>query len=239
VVAALAHIPIPSGDKAARRALDVATGAGHTGLYLASQGWQVTLADLSAAMLARAEEAARERGLSVQTQQHAAEVFPYPNDSFELVSCRVAAHHFSDVAAFVREAARVLVPGGYFLLIDGAVADDQPVAEDWMHQVEKLRDPSHHRFITPRVWRSLCESAGLTVLSAELFPFKQPDIEWYFETAATPPQNREAVLRLIETAPPESRSLFRLGEEEGKIVWWWQRLTLVARNYLQFPLPRS
>jgi SAM-dependent methyltransferase len=33
------------------RALDVATGAGHTGLYLASVGWQVTLADISSAML--------------------------------------------------------------------------------------------------------------------------------------------------------------------------------------------
>ncbi len=25
-----------------------------------------------------------------------------------------------------------------------------------------------------------------------------------------------------------ARILFRLGEEDGKIVWWWQRLTLVA-----------
>jgi 2-polyprenyl-3-methyl-5-hydroxy-6-metoxy-1,4-benzoquinol methylase len=47
------------------RALDVATGAGHTGLYLASAGWQVTLADLSTAMLERAAAAARERGVTV------------------------------------------------------------------------------------------------------------------------------------------------------------------------------
>src|SRR5271170_8508169 len=59
------------------RALDVATGAGHTGLYLAGAGWQVTLADISTAMLERTSAAAKERGLHVETRQHAAEAFPY------------------------------------------------------------------------------------------------------------------------------------------------------------------
>jgi hypothetical protein len=55
-------------------------------------------------------------------------------------------------------------------------------------------------------------------------------LNWYFETAATTPENRKKVLRLIDEAPVSARRLFRLGEEEGRIVWWWQRLTLVARK---------
>lgn len=226
VVAALAKIPATGG----RRALDVATGGGHTGLYLAEHGWRATLADLSAAMLERAKEGARERGLTVETRQHPAEEFPYLDASFDLVTCRVAAHHFSDVAAFVREVARVLVPGGHLLLIDGSIADDEPIAEAWQHDVEKLRDPSHGRFLSPRVWASHCAAAGLTVLSSELFPFKQPDLAWYFETAGTSPENRAAVTRLIDSVPPEAKRLFRLTQEDGKIVWWWQRLTLIARK---------
>src|ERR1700690_2578447 len=105
------------------RALDVATGAGHTGLFLAGAGWQVTLADISTAMLERASASARERGLQVETQQHTAESFPYADSSFDLVTCRVAAHHFSDPGAFVCEAARVLKTGGAILLIDGSVED--------------------------------------------------------------------------------------------------------------------
>src|ERR1017187_1502296 len=212
------------------RALDVATGAGHTGLCLAGAGWQVTLADISTALLERAATTARERGLHVETRQHAAESFPYAKDKFDLVTCRVAAHHFSDPAAFVRETARVLKPDGALLLIDGSIEDVQPVAEEWIHAIEKLRDPSHHRFLTQRNWIRLSEEAGLSVAFCELQPFKQPDLNWYFDTAGTTPENRAKVLELVSHAPPEPRNLFRLGEQDGKIVWWWQRLVLAARK---------
>ena len=223
---ALEAIPLPPKAKV----LDVATGAGHTGLYLAGLGHDVTLADIARPMLERAAKAASDRGLTVQTQQHAAEQFPNPDESFDLVTCRVAAHHFSSPESFIHETARVLKTGGYFLLIDGSVEDGQPEAEAWSHAVEKLRDPSHHRFLTPGNWARLCEAAGLAVTQRELHPFKQPDLNWYFETAATPPGNRRKVLELIAAAPNFARRLFRLGEEEGKIIWWWQRLTLIARK---------
>ncbi len=210
--------------------LDVATGAGHTGLFLASLGHDVTLADIALPMLERAAGTAAQRGLSVRTRQHAAEEFPYPGNSFDLVTCRVAPHHFSSPAKFVSETARVLKPGGWFLLIDGSVEDDQPEAEAWAHSVEKLRDPSHNRLLTPRAWAKLCEAGGLTVRTSELQPFKQPDLNWYFETAATSPENRRQVLDLVAHAPESARKLFHLGEEHGKIVWWWQRLTLTAQK---------
>lgn len=226
VRAALAHMTLP--DRA--RVLDVATGGGHTGILLASLGHDVTLSDLAQPMLDRASEGARERGLTVQARLHSAEQLPDADGAFDLVTCRVAAHHFSSPETFVRESARVLRPGGWFLLIDGTVEDDQPEAEEWSHAVEKLRDPSHHRFITPRIWEKFCTDAGLRVVHSGLTPFKQPDLNWYFETAATTPENRRQVLELVHHAPESARKLFRLGEEDGKIVWWWQRLSLVAHK---------
>ncbi|HEY0552372.1 MAG TPA: class I SAM-dependent methyltransferase [Verrucomicrobiae bacterium] len=226
VRAALEHMALPKRA----RVLDVATGGGHTGLMLAGLGHEVTLSDITQAMLDRAGAAARERGLSVETRLHSAEAFPYAKESFHLVTCRVAAHHFSSPETFVKETARVLDAGGWFLLIDGTVEDDQSEAEEWSHQVEKLRDPSHHRFITPRTWNDYCAATGLRVVHSGLTPFKQPDLNWYFETAATSPENRRKVLELVRAAPGPARKLFRLGEEDGKIVWWWQRLTLVAQK---------
>lgn len=226
VTAALEKIVIPG--KA--RVLDVATGAGHTGLHLASLGHEVTCADIAEPMLERVREGAEERGLSVETRQHAAEELPYADATFDLVTSRIAPHHFSSPEKFIAETARVLKPGGWFLLIDGSVQDDEAEAEEWLHQVEKWRDPSHHRLLTPRAWTQLCAQSGLQVQSAELKRMKQPDLEWYFETAATSPENRTRVRELIARAPDSARRLFELGEEDGKIVWWWPRLTLIARK---------
>jgi ubiquinone/menaquinone biosynthesis C-methylase UbiE len=224
VDAALRLVPAP----ASRNALDVATGAGHTGLCLARHGWRVTLADISPSMLEQAATAAREAGHRVETRQHTAEEFPYADATFDLVTCRVASHHFSSPELFVRESARVLRSGGSLLVIDGSVEDDHPVAEEWIHQVEKLRDPSHVRFITPRQWTQLCAAAGLRVLHANLEPMKQPDLDWYLDVAGTPPDARARIRQLVESAPPAAYAWFHLSEEAGKIVWWWQRLTLVA-----------
>jgi ubiquinone/menaquinone biosynthesis C-methylase UbiE len=222
---ALPHLHVSRGQKL----LDVATGGGHTGLFFGKLGMEVTLADISASMLENAAALAAEEGLTVATRQHEAEKFPYPDASFDLVSCRVAAHHFSCPASFVTETARVLKPGGHFLLIDGTVEDGHEAAEEWSHQVEKLRDPSHNRFITPLKWTHLCGHAGMRVVHQELQPFKQPDLEWYFKTANTSAENREKVLELVRQAPEDAKTLFKLNpDDEGKITWWWQRLVLVA-----------
>jgi ubiquinone/menaquinone biosynthesis C-methylase UbiE len=226
VRAAAETIPLP----ARARVLDIATGAGHTALFFAALGHDVTAADIAPPMLERVREAACKRGLPITTRLHPAEKLPYADGEFALVTCRVAAHHFSSPPDFVRETARVLARDGHFLLIDGSVADDQPEAEAWIHEVEKLRDPSHNRFLTPRAWSELCERNGLAVQSAPLTPFKQPDLNWYFETAATPAQNREQVRRLIESAPAAAHALFQIAEEDGRTVWWWQRLTLIAKK---------
>jgi ubiquinone/menaquinone biosynthesis C-methylase UbiE len=229
VAHALQSIPLPPAAKV----LDVATGAGHTGLYLASLGCDVTLADLTQPMLDKAARTAAERHLTVKTALHPAEQLPYPGESFDLVTCRVAAHHFSSPEKFIAETARVLKQGGCLLLIDGTVPDGEPAPQAWLHAVEKLRDPSHNRFLTPREWETLCQSHGLAIRSSNIYPFKQPDLNWYFETAATPDKNRIQVLELVARAPESARALFRIGEEDGKIVWWWQRLTLIAAKTAQ------
>jgi ubiquinone/menaquinone biosynthesis C-methylase UbiE len=217
-------IPLQKGESL----LDVATGGGHTGIFFARQGLSVTLADISSSMLEKAFSLAAEQGLKVSTRQHSAEELPYPDHSFDWVTCRVAGHHFSAPEKFIAESARVLKPGGHLLLIDGTVKDGIPVAEEWIHQVEKLRDPSHNRFRRPSEWSSWCESSGLQVLKSEATPFKQPDLEWYFETAATSAENRAKVNELIANVPSEAANAFGVSRENGKTVWWWHRLTLVA-----------
>jgi len=226
VAAAMENIHAPADA----RALDVATGGGHTALYLARHGWRVSAGDVSAKMLENAAKLLAGEGLTLETRLFPAEDIPYDDATFDLVTSRVAPHHFSSPEKFVTEAARVLKPGGHFLLIDGSVPDNDPVTEEWLHRVEKWRDPSHARFLSRTAWENLTRASGLNVLQSSLQPMKQPDLDWYFETAATTRENRALVLKAVADAPDAVRRALRLGVEEGRIVWWWQRLALLARK---------
>ena len=86
----------------------------------------------------------------------------------------------------MRESGAGSRPGGHFLLIDGTVPDDDPETEEWLHQVEKWRDPSHGRFLSRKAWEELVRGAGLKVLRSELRPRKQPEFEWVFQTRGNP-----------------------------------------------------
>lgn len=226
VAAALEFIPLGIPSKV----LDVACGAGHTGLHLAALGHDVTLADLSQPMLDRTLEGAARKGVTVKTAQHPAETMPYADATFDLVTCRVAPHHFSSPASFVREVARVLKPGGHFLLIDGTIPDGNPDAGVWLNKLEKLRDPSHVRLLSPAEWSQLCADAGLFVKRSTIHLKEQPDVEWYFQTAATSPANRKAVLEMIDTATPDIVAAYKIAVNAGKISWWWPIATLIARK---------
>jgi ubiquinone/menaquinone biosynthesis C-methylase UbiE len=209
-------------------ALDVATGAGHTAIYLAEKGFQVTAADISTGMIEQAKKLAAEKGVKIDFRLHPAEKLPYPDNTFGLITCRVAAHHFSSPETFIQESARVLKTYGYLVLIDGTVPDDHVEAHDWMDTLERLRDPSHVRFISPNVWRRWCVHYGLTVTKVQVESFKMPDVNWYFNVANTPPENRKKVLEMLAKAPGSVRELFKIGQEDGKIIWYWRRVTLVA-----------
>jgi ubiquinone/menaquinone biosynthesis C-methylase UbiE len=160
------------------RVLDVAAGAGHTALALAPHVAKVTASDITEAMLAEAKKLAAARGFgNVKTVHAKAEDLPFPDMSFDLVTCRLAAHHFSDVAAFGAEAYRVLMPNGLLAVVDN-ISPDQEIfpalsAEDARHWTkaydafEKLRDPSHGHCLSLTAWRDVLGKAGFDVVAAE------------------------------------------------------------------------
>ena len=109
---------------------------------------------------------AKKRGLKNITVEHAdAEALPYETGSFDLVTCRIAPHHFGDVPLFVREAARVLRVGGILAVVDNVVPPGSVGA--YINGFEKLRDPSHGRCLSLEEWLDAFTGAGLTLLHHE------------------------------------------------------------------------
>lgn len=148
-------------------ALDVATGGGHTALRFAPLVRQVVASDLTPAMLAAARAFIREQGAhNVVFTAGDAEDLPFADGVFDLVTCRIAPHHFPDCFRFVAGCARVLKPGGALLVEDQLVPDDDRAAR-YLDAFERLRDPSHHRIYAEYEWRGMFLDAGLTVEHAE------------------------------------------------------------------------
>lgn len=150
-------------------ALDIATGGGHTALAVAPYVTQVTVTDLTPAMLETARAFLLSQGVTnAQFQLADAEDLPFPAASFDRVTCRIAPHHFPNVGKAVQEVARVLKPGGLFLLIDN-IAPDDPALDTFNNTVEKWRDRSHGRSYTQGEWRRFFVQAGLQIEHAETF----------------------------------------------------------------------
>ncbi|MCZ7669473.1 MAG: class I SAM-dependent methyltransferase [Chloroflexi bacterium] len=95
------------------------------------------------------------------TQTADAENLPFSAASFDVVTCRIAAHHFEDNGCFLSEAARVLKSGAFLALVDNVVpgsrrrgkkADVVRAAGAYLNALEKLRDPSHVRCFSMEEW---------------------------------------------------------------------------------------
>ena len=158
--------------------LDVATGAGHTAHTFAPHVAQVVATDITADMLAKTGEIARTKGLeNVALSSAAAETLPFVGRSFDLVTCRIAPHHFERIDRFVNEAARVLKPAGFLAVVDNIVPctrsrkkRDQTgyqAAAEFLNAFESLRDPSHRRMLSLLEWQTLFVGAGLTIAHTE------------------------------------------------------------------------
>lgn len=159
----LEHLLVMAQPEPHWRVLDVATGGGHTALTFAPFVAGVVASDLAPAMLAQAEAHIRAQGVNnVTFREAAADDLPFDDEQFELVTCRIAAHHFPDALRFMQESARVLRPGGLLLLQDQMLPVHRPSAA-WVDDLERRRDPSHNRAYSETGWRRLFARAGLRV----------------------------------------------------------------------------
>jgi SAM-dependent methyltransferase len=95
--------------------LDLASGVGDPALSLAAAvapDGHVTATDVNPAMLAFIEEQARHRKISnISFREASAESLPFPDKTFDAVTCRFGAMFFPDLDKSLRECLRVLKPG--------------------------------------------------------------------------------------------------------------------------------
>jgi len=209
------------------RALDIATGGGHTALAFAPRVREVVATDITQEMLDAAAAFVRAKGVTNVSFQYAdACALPFRDSEFDLVTCRVAPHHFPDCATFVREMARVLKPGGTVAMIDNVVPEDKET-DDYINAFEKFRDPSHVRALTASEWQRLFEEAGFALNTVEIFR-KARDFEAWAGLQTVSDDVKAELRRRLEQAPAQAAEALGPETRDGKLFFYLTEILLVG-----------
>jgi cyclopropane fatty-acyl-phospholipid synthase-like methyltransferase len=156
------------------KVLDVATGGGHVARRLREEGCTIITVDPAPGMKADV----------VAPADH----LPFEDGSFDVVTCRIAAHHFPDIRAAVTEMTRV---SNSLLVIEDNIFRGENVEE-----AERLRDPTHVRCYSEDEWKEMVTAAGFEVEQVEHFDRRQ-SIDAWLERVDTPPDAAARIRELL------------------------------------------
>ena len=205
-----------AGNLTGQTVLDIATGAGHTAIRMALAGASVTATDLSQSMLDVASNQAKASGVSMSYKKCAAEHLPFADASFDIVTCRIAPHHFADPAGFVAESARVLKKNGEFLLIDNISPTDKSL-RGVVNEVERRRDSSHVEAYTVKTWIDWLSAAKLELESFYRWQRVKIFTDWCDVSGMTV-QNRDKLEDYVLSLRQTAQIYLNVTTKEGRLA---------------------
>ncbi len=218
----------PNGTE---RALDIATGTGFTAFALAPKVASVIATDLTAEMVSKAEELAAAQSLTNLTfSVAAAEALPFADSSMDLVTCRLAPHHFQDVGAFLREVHRVLRRDGLFCMTDSVSPESERLIA-WQNRVERLRDNSHVFGYPPSQWEAMIREAGFAIEDTAHVRNAQMSFLWWVRPRQNPPEVVEAVrAAFAELSPEDAKTHYTIRPAGDDFYFSWPMFAVKARR---------
>jgi ArsR family transcriptional regulator len=180
-----AAILAAAGPGPFRRLVDLGSGTGRMLTLLGPHAEAAVGLDLSQQMLNLARTRVTEAGLARCELRHG-DIFGtrLPGEYADLVVVHQVLHYLADPAAAVREAARIVAPGGKLLIADFAP-----------HKLEFLREQHQHRrlgFAEPEMARWLADAGLADVRVTALPPTRKEGLTVKVWTAERAPQRQRA-----------------------------------------------
>ena len=210
--------------------LDVATGTGSLARALSPHVQRVVGLDATPEMLQAGEKQAQAEGLqNVVFEEGDAGEMPYPDDFFDLVTNRIAMHHFQHPLGPAQEMFRVCRPGGHVAIIDITSSQDAGEAEAH-NRLERLRDPSHTRAMHLDELRQIAEATGLEIVRTSGADVEL-NVEKWMDLTNTGPEVRVAIRQAMEDElAGGTLTGMRPSLKEGELVFFHAWVILVGRK---------
>ncbi|KMK75150.1 SAM-dependent methyltransferase [Alkalihalobacillus pseudalcaliphilus] len=210
--------------------LDIATGGGHVANALAPLVKHVTALDLTKEILKAAESFITSNGIkNVSFIEGSADELPFDEAVFDMITCRIAAHHFPEVHSFLKEAYRVLKPGGIFLLIDN-VAPEQDDFDHFYNWVEKARDYSHQRAYKKSEWLRMTEEVGFELREMHRFE-KDFHFETWCEKMSVSVDKKKELTNIFLKASGEVKKKFLVRDDDSDQIESFQGQSILMKMF--------
>jgi ubiquinone/menaquinone biosynthesis C-methylase UbiE len=165
--------------------LDTATGAGFTAINMAKRISKVYALDMVENMLSETMKLSERNGLNnIIPVKGYVDSMPFGDEKFNVVTCRRAAHHFSDKNKFARESYRVLKRGGKIGIDDMTVPDN---IINYLNEFERIRDHSHMYAASPENWESILKNVGFADIKYKVYRRKMDFEQWVY------PVNKDSI----------------------------------------------
>lgn len=211
------------------RVLDVSTGAGHTALTFAPHVARVTAVDLTPQMLETAHKLANERGVAnMEFKPADAHALPFGDNTFDLVTNRIALHHFTDARQAIAEMARVCKSGGLVALNDNIVPPDKQTAGAVNH-FEKLRDPSHNWCYPTVRLENMLTDAGLKIEHVEELT-KEMEFDPWADRLGASAETKAELRKLLDNAPDTVREWLMPRHDGEKMFFTLHEAILIGHK---------
>ena len=211
--------------------LDIATGTGFTAFTFAPKVEHVVATDLTPEMVAKAVELAQEQAIkNVAFSVAAAESLPFATASLDLVTCRLAPHHFQDVPAFLSEVHRVLRTNGLFCMTDSVSPESEKLSA-WQNRVEKMRDDSHVYGYPPSQWDEMIADAGFVLEKTAHVRNALMSFLWWVRPEKNPPEVvRNIRDAFVQLSPEEAKEHYTVCPAGEDFYFSWPMYAVKARR---------
>ncbi|MGB8218378.1 MAG: methyltransferase domain-containing protein [Candidatus Methanoperedens sp.] len=221
----LSEIVKRSGVTKNHRVLDVATGAGFLALEFAKNARTVLGCDITRNMLMKAIEKQEISGLdNTEFLLSGVESLPFPDESFDIVSCRFAFHHFPDPGKALAEMKRVCK--NRMIIVDGVSSEDRDKSL-FHNRIEKLRDPSHVRIYALREMEKMVKDSG-AVISALTHRDIPQDFDEWISRAGTDAKTLKIIEDLMRQSMNDDSTGLRAKLENGRLGFTYDTVILIA-----------